>query len=563
MSITGLVLASAFTIVAHINSSSSEENIISSLNVVTEIVADSSAASLAFLDIESAKNHLNSLKSHRSVVYACIRTIENQVFVEYSLSSEEEFSCDEYNINSKLKILNDYIDVFKPVLLEGEAIGRLQIKASLSELAEQIIKSAEISVVIFVGLMLVTALISRRIMRFITDPITRLKDVAQNVTKNKDYSLRMKKTADDEVGVLIGSFNNMLEQIQSRDNALINEKEKAEVSAVSAGKYALETEKINKDLEVEIRERARIEDELQDLNETLEDKVQERTSELKALSEKIGDIARSAGMAEVASGVLHNVGNVLNSVNVSVSVLREQIRKTKSDNLARLVSMLEENKDNISDFMTKDSKGRQIPKFLSLLSDQLSLEKKNLFNELDEMASSIDHIKNVISMQQSYAGSYGVREEVVLSDLVEDALKINLQGMDRHGVKLLKSYKDIPEMYIDKHKVLQIIINLISNAKYALIDSDNELKNIIVNVSEHEGMARLEVKDTGVGIEKDDISHLFEYGFKKRRDGHGFGLHHSAITANELGGKISVHSDGPGEGASFVLVLPFDKKSDT
>ena len=563
MSITALLLTLTFVIFAKINSSSSELNIISGLNVVAEIVAESSAASLAFSDVESANRNLRSLKSHQSVVYACIRTIENEAFSEYNLNSEDIFVCEDYKENAELKLLSGYVDVFKPVLLEGLPIGSLQIKASLSELTDRVIKSAKLSAVIFIGLMIITAFVSRRIMKFITDPIIRLRDVSRNVTTNKDYSLRMKKTSEDEVGELIGSFNNMLEQIQNRDEALIEEKEKAEVSAVSAKKYAQETEEINKDLEVEIRERTRIEDELQELNETLEDKVNERTSELKELNEKIGDIARNAGMAEVASGVLHNVGNVLNSVNVSASVIREQIRKTKADNLSRVVDMLDKNKNNIPEYISSDVKGKQIPKFLSLLAIQLKEEKAGIFSELDELASNIDHIKNVISMQQSYAGSYGVREKVVLADLVEDALRINLQGMGRHGVKIIKEYKELPQLYVDKHKALQVIINIISNAKHALVDSDNEIRNIIIVIGEQEGMARLEVRDTGIGIDKGDIHHLFEYGFKKRRDGHGFGLHHSAIVANELGGKISVSSDGLGKGASFVLLLPFDKQADT
>ena len=563
MSITALLLAFTFVIFAKINSSSSELNVISGINVVAEIVSESSAASLAFSDVESANSNLRSLKYHQSVVYACIRSIENQVFAEYNLNSEDIFVCEDFNENAELKLLSGYVDVFKPVLLEGQPIGSLQIKASLSELTDTLIKSVKLSIVIFIGLMVITALISRRIMRFITEPITRLRDVTRNVTTDKDYSLRMEKTSEDEVGELIVSFNNMLEQIQNRDEALIEEKEKAEVSAVSEKKYAQETEETNKDLEVEIRERTRIENELQELNETLEDKVNERTSELKELNEKIGDIARNAGMAEVASGVLHNVGNVLNSVNVSASVIREQIRKTKAGNLSRVVDMLEKNKNNISEYISSDDKGKQIPKFLSLLATQLKEEKAGVFGELDELASNIDHIKNVISMQQSYAGSYGVRENVVLSDLVEDALRINLQGMGRHGVKVVKKYEEVSQLYIDKHKALQVIINLLSNAKHALVDSDNKTRNIIIIISEHEGMARLEVNDTGIGIDESDIPHLFEYGFKKRRDGHGFGLHHSALVANELGGKISVSSDGLGEGASFVLLLPLDKQADT
>jgi len=561
VTITAIVLASAFIISVSFGAASSKTNIISGLNVVGEIIADRGTASLAFSDVESANSNLRALRSHDSIVYACIRSVENEIFAEYSADIEAVFKCDEYSENKSVNIGNDYIDIYKPMLLEGQHIGSVQIKASLIKFGGQTIKSIKLSLGIFIGLMMVAAFVSGRVMNKITEPITRLKDVAQRVTDSKDYSLRMKKTSSDEVGVLVESFNNMLDQILERDRALSEEKDKAELSALSAKRYAKETENINIDLENEIRERAKIEEELQDLNETLEEKVQERTIELEKLNEKIGDVARSAGMAEVASGVLHNVGNVLNSVNVSVSVIREQIRKTKAENLSRLVEMLDSNKKNIADFIEKDNKGKQIPKFLSLLSDQLKEEKITLYSELDQLANNIDHIKNVISMQQSYAGSYGVREKVKVSELVEDALKINLQGMSQHGIKVIRKYEDIPMLYVDKHKALQVIINLISNAKYALIDSGKGNKTISVLVESVENNVSINVIDNGIGIASEDIAHLFEYGFKKRRGGHGYGLHHSALVANELGGRISVHSDGLGEGASFSIIIPVDEQA--
>jgi signal transduction histidine kinase len=220
--------------------------------------------------------------------------------------------------------------------------------------------------------------------------------------------------------------------------------------------------------------------------------------------------------------------------------------------------MLEKNQNNIAEFISSDDTGKQIPKFLALLAEQLSKEKDSMYAELDDLVNNIDHIKNVISMQQSYAGSYGVREKVVLSDLIEDALRMNVQGMGEYGVRVVRSYKSIAQLYVDKHKVLQIMINLISNAKHAIIESDKDVKNLTIKISTDGEFAKLEVSDTGIGIAKQDIEHLFEYGFKKRRDGHGFGLHHSAIVANELGGRISVESDGPDKGASFYLWLPYN-----
>ncbi len=558
VTVTVMVLASAFIVMITLNVSSSKNNIISVLDIVGNIMADRCAASLAFSDVESANSNLRTLGSHASVVYACIRTSENQVFSEYSLNIEQVFRCEDYNESSENRFTGQYVDSFKPIVLEGQPIGSLQIKASLDDFNEKIVTAIQISLFVFLSLTIIAIYIVVRITNHITDPITQLKDVAKKVTTSKDYSLRATEKSEDEVGVLVYSFNSMLDQIQQRDYALIEEKEKAEKSALSAKRYAKETEIINADLENEIRERVRIEEELQELNETLEEKVRERTVELKDINEKIGEISRSAGMAEVASGVLHNVGNVLNSVNVSASVIREQIRKTKAENLFRVVGMLKENSQNIAEFIEKDEKGKQIPAFLGLLADQLKSERETLFKELDDLSNSIDHIKNVISMQQSYAGSYGVREQVNIADLIEDALKINLEGMRRRGIKIVKEYSDSPLIYIDKHKILQVIINLISNAMHALVDSGNEVKHIHISIKEESEQIELEIMDTGVGISDEDIPHLFEYGFKKRRGGHGYGLHHSALVANELGGRIIAHSDGLGKGASFKLIIPLD-----
>ena len=561
ITITGIVLASAFIISVNFGVDSSKKNIISGLNIVGEIVADRGAASLAFSDVESANSNLRTLRSHDSIVYACIRSAENEVFSEYSKDMQKIFTCDEYNENKNINIGSHYVDIYKPIFLEGESIGTVQIKASLDEFSGQTIYIIKLSLFIFIALMIVAAFVSGRVLDMIIKPVTRLKEIAKKVTDNKDYSLRMEKTSSDEVGVLVESFNEMLDQILERDIALSGEKDKAEFSAISAKRYAKETENINIDLENEIRERVNIEQELQDLNETLEDKVKERTVELEKLNEKIGDIARNSGMAEVASGVLHNVGNVLNSVNVSVSLIREQLMRTKAGNLNRLVEMMDSNRNNIAEFIEKDEKGKQIPRFLSLLSDQLKEENVSMFSELDQLTSNIEHIKNVISMQQSYAGSYGVREKVKISDLIEDALKINSQGMSQHGIKIIKDYGDDPVLYFDKHKAMQVIINLISNAKYALIDSDKKEKTINIVIKSDEDKISINVIDNGVGIASEDMPHLFEYGFKKRREGHGYGLHHSALVANELGGRISIKSGGLGKGANFALILPGNEKS--
>ncbi len=407
--------------------------------------------------------------------------------------------------------------------------------------------------VLLVITLFVLSLVSFFILRWVLKPVEELADAMNKVTRNKDYSHRVSQGRKDEIGLLVNSFNTMLEQIQQRDSELLTEKELAEKSANKAKVFAHEISLTNNELENEISERIRIEYELKELSETLEQRVKERTSKLEELNKIISDVSRSAGMAEIANGVLHNVGNVLNSVNVSSSILREKIRNSTTKNLSRLVDMFEENKGRLGQFITTDDKGSQVPLFLKLLAERQIAHESELVSELDSLEKSINHIKSVISMQQSYSGDFGVLESVIMIDLIEDALKINMGHKHDASIQLVKNLSEIVNLQIDRHKVLQVVINLLSNARHALVDSDVVDKILIILMYEENNVIYIVVEDNGVGIAEGDISQLFNYGFTRRKSGHGFGLHNSALIAESMGGKITVESDGEGKGARFTF----------
>ena len=306
----------------------------------------------------------------------------------------------------------------------------------------------------------------------------------------------------------------------------------------------------------DVTERENDQKKLKEANENLEQKIQERTSELKELNIKMVDIARSAGMAEVASGVLHNVGNVLNSVNVSTSILKDKIRDDRLDNIDKLSEMLVKNKDNLADFFNNDERGKFIIPYIEKLSKKIKSNKVSQLKEIDALVTNVDHIKNIISMQQTYSGNMGVIDKVKASAVCEDAININISSIQKNGVKLVRSYRDDPVISVDKHKLIQILVNLISNAKYAVMNSENNEKIIIVRIKLLDDNVEYSIEDDGVGIEEKDIKRIFEFGFKKRVGGHGYGLHHSALMSKELGGEITVESEGLGKGAVFKLTIP-------
>jgi len=280
---------------------------------------------------------------------------------------------------------------------------------------------------------------------------------------------------------------------------------------------------------------------------------------LAATHELLLKTSRQAGMAEVATGVLHNVGNVLNSVNVSAGVLRDTLRASEVPTLTRVAAMLRDHEGDIDEFLTTSPKGRMLPKAVMQLADQLEKEHAMLNAEQEHLIRNVEHIKSIVAMQQNYATVSGIREKVRLADLLRDVLQMHAVSFARHGIKVIPEYEDLPEMILDRHKVVQILVNLASNARQAIDETERRSGHIHVSLK-RAGADRVKVSfaDDGVGIPAENFIRVFSHGFTTRQDGHGFGLHSGALAAREMGGVLTVESAGAGMGATFTLELPIE-----
>jgi two-component system, NtrC family, sensor kinase len=298
----------------------------------------------------------------------------------------------------------------------------------------------------------------------------------------------------------------------------------------------------------------RREEELRRANEGLE----QRGRELKEVHQQLVQAARQAGMAEVATNVLHNVGNVLNSVYTSAQMARERMSGMRLEHLNRLADKLDAHHADLARFLTQDQHGQHVRPFLRKLGENLMEEREEILALLDDVGRYTEHIGDIVKLQQSYARLPRLQEPIRLSELVEDALRINTAGLGRQQLKVERQLEVLPPVLADKHKVLMILINLISNARHALEAASVEERRLTVKVdlaaSEH---IRIEVSDNGVGITPELLTRIFQYGFTTRAGGHGFGLHSCALAAQEMGGSLTAHSDGPGRGATFTLELPY------
>ncbi len=306
-----------------------------------------------------------------------------------------------------------------------------------------------------------------------------------------------------------------------------------------------------------------LEDYLNAMTRELEAKENERREaavRAEAMQRELLSVSRTAGMAEVATGVLHNVGNVLTSLNVSVGLVGDKIRGSKVSALSRSVEMAAAQPGGMPAFLATD-KGKLFPKFLASMAEYLTEENAQLIGELESVARNVDHIKTIVAMQQTHARAVAFREELALPELIDDALGMGAVSFERAHIEVVKEYGDVPRLLTDRHKLLQILLNLISNARHAI--KDNEASGrLIVRLRRRQDRIVIQIEDTGIGIPAENLSAIFQHGFTTKKDGHGFGLHASANAARELGGSLVAASPGPGQGATFTVEIPLSPPGD-
>lgn len=487
------------------------KNFIQDVASTSEMIASQSVAVIDFENQRAGEEILATLSVKNGISGAKLLLENGRELAAYG-SLGNEITGRVPGMKSAQWWANGSMLVEVPIIRDNERIGTLYVMADYQSQWQRLLNlCVGIFCMVLAISVMVAWVISIRLGKVISTPIQMLAQTAHAIAASDSYHVRAQKMGTDEVGAFTDTFNFMLDQVQSRENALRHE----------------------------IAEREKAERELQQMQAQL---IQN---------------SHQAGMAEVATGVLHNVGNVLNSVNVSAALISEKLNDNRLENLRKTAALLLEKNGTLGEFISNDPKGKLIPTYLANLGAHLLTERNEALSELESLSKNIEHIKEIVAMQQSHARVFGVLERLQAEALVDDAIRMVALSLRRHQIELVRVVVKSKPVEVDRHKVLQILVNLLRNSKHAMEDSGNELRRITVQVrGEESGAVRITVSDTGCGIDPENLTKIFGHGFTTRKDGHGFGLHSSALAAKQMGGNLTANSAGVGHGASFVLELP-------
>ncbi len=336
------------------------------------------------------------------------------------------------------------------------------------------------------------------------------------------------------------------------------------VTALTSGADDFMSKPIDKDVfhsRISVAERIfKYENEMHTARQKAEDsqkKLETVNLQLELTYKKLMEAAHRAGMAEVAANVLHNVGNVLNSINVSAEIVSEKIVNSEISNLQKLANIVVQHSGNISDFLSNDPQGKHIPAYLFEAAEHLVKRKTEITDNLNSLIKNVRKVKEIIKSQQLYTMNETHRDLVQISEIIENAIEINNAGLERFKIEVIREYGDLEKVTIDKHRLLQIFVSIIDNAQQALTESPNEPKILTISTRRTDSKKiRIEITDNGIGIKPEDRTKIFKQGFTTKPEGHGFGLHSCMLTAKDLHGSINVQSKGINQGTTVTLELP-------
>jgi len=492
----------------------------------------------------------DTVEKDQDIIYSIYMDIEGLIASEYVEQKLSKIFKEQLMVNNttsewavKLKKTNfqllkpgemdqsedEVYEFASPVMVDNEQLGTIRYGITTKRIAGAIKKAKQESKkatntmveTIFIVMLLsilINYLFISLFTKKITHPLNVLTKAAKDIAKG-NYNLEIKVEGNNEIADLSQQFNKMR-------------------------------------LEVNMKQH-----ELRKLNATLEDKVEQRTAELKQTQQELLEAAHSAGKAELAINVLHNIGNALNSVNITIQGNNDIIEGSKVNALQKTNKLIQD-QPNIIDYLAHDNIGIKIIPIIDKLTKKLVSEQAEMKKNSYRLLKSIRLINETINSQQKYAKVNALVEKVKINDLIEDVISMQKQMNIIENVKLETIFSENIEIAVDRLKLYQILTNMFVNARQALVNNAHDHRNIQISTTLATNFIQISIRDNGCGISKENQKKIFNHGFTTKKEGHGFGLHSCANYLKEMGATLKMTSIDEIEDSftKFIITLPLQGK---
>ena len=285
---------------------------------------------------------------------------------------------------------------------------------------------------------------------------------------------------------------------------------------------------------------------------------------LSLLKEALG-IAREAqavqsGRADMASTVLHDIGNAITGIGTRSAQLLADPAWPENENLARLNGLLE-SQATLLGTVFGERKATALSGLVSNLERSLRQREITLREHVRSLVGSVSHVQDILAVQRQYVNQgSSTRSRVVLSELVDDAIAIQAATLERRAVQVVRRLPaDLPRLKLDRTRMVQVLCNLIRNACESFDRAEDSGVTRFLEISaENAGLGRLNLKfkDNAHGFSPELADTFFERGNTAKIHGTGLGLYSCRSTLESHGGHIRMESEGIGKGAAVIIDLP-------
>ncbi len=548
--------ATAFVIYEHINI---RHDTVASLLTQAEMIAHNCKAVSAFEDVKDAKETLNSLHMQPSIVYGCIYNSNGELLASYHRSGNGTDRSIHPPLPQKdgYQFDNEYLIVYKSVVFDGGKIGTVCLQSNLRPMYKTFQRSASIIIVVLALSSLVAYFVSSRLQRIISGPILSLTHAAEAISKKaasgkNTHSIRAQKHSNDEVGLLADSFNQMLEQIQQRELALVAANEELEARVQ---RRTSELRTTNEQLTKENTERKQAEENLKLAYEKLEN----ANRELKEMQSQLVQNEKLASMGQLAAGVAHEMNTPVGFVASNFEALENYVKKFKDllrmyDSLIGKIGTLRKTELlNEADTIGQSRNEMQIDFIL-----------KDIQGLFDDSREGLDRVTNIIQSLRDFSRVDQVEEfdEYNLNDGIKATLVVARNEI-KYDTDVKTELSDVPTVFCNSMQINQVLLNIIVNAAHAIKSQKREDRGTITikTYATDEEMV-CEISDDGPGVAPDKLSKVFDPFFTTKPLGKGTGLGLSVshdIIVTKHRGELLVDST-VGKGTKFTIKLPIKRK---